>query len=143
MLGAMAGCMFHDASAATIDRQVFELVESAFSRREKVVIFVQNDQRAAAIDRTLWIMKQEAFIPHRIFGSGDNDPDVPVAIVTGEWNPVSAGVLIAEGHCSLDFACGFETIHEFVNRSSPEIHQACRDRYRDYRQRQVPVEYSK
>ena len=139
----MTACKFHDANAATLDRQVFEIVESAYDRREKVLIFVPTSDRAQSVDRLIWIFRQEAFIPHKIFPQNEPDPDTPVAIVTEEFNPIGAGILIAEAHCSLDFACGFETVHEFVNRSTPEIHQACRDRFRDYRTRGIPLHYEK
>jgi len=139
----MTACIFHDTSPATQERQLFEIVERAYSRRNKVLIFAQGEERAVALDRLLWILKQEAFIPHKILGADESNSAIQVGIVTSEMNPIAAVTLIADGHCSLDFACGFDSIHEFVNRSSPEVHQACRDRFRDYRSRQIDVEYSK
>ena len=139
----MTVCVFHDTTPATHERQLFEVVEQAFNRREKVLVYARNVERAAAVDRSLWIAKQEAFIPHKVFGPDESDPDIRVAIVYGEYNPIAAKILVADGHCSLDYSCGFDSIHEFVNRSSPDIQQACRDRFRDYRSRQIPVEYSK
>jgi DNA polymerase-3 subunit chi len=140
----MTVCIFHDTSPATYERQLFEIVEQAHVRKAKVLIYARNAERAAAVDRSLWILKQESFIPHQVLGPPEGrEADVRVAIVCGEYNPISADTLIADGHCSLDFACGFDSIHEFVNRSSVDIHQACRDRFRDYRSRGIPVEYSK
>jgi DNA polymerase IIIc chi subunit len=139
----MTVCTFHDTTPATQDRQLFEIVERAYNRHESVLIFSQTQERATALDRTLWILKQEAFIPHKIILEDRADTEVRIAIVTGEINPIDAGTLIADGHCSLDFACNFDSIHEFVNRSSATLHQACRDRFRDYRARQISVEYSK
>jgi DNA polymerase III subunit chi len=137
----MSCCVFHNTAPATHDRQLFEIVEQAYIQRQNVVVFVGDDARATAIDRALWILKQDSFIPHKIFSAIEADPGVSVAIVTCEANPNSAGILVADGHCSLDFACSFEAIHEFVNRSSAELHEACRDRFKAYRQRQIPVEY--
>jgi len=134
-------CTFHDTTPATHERQLFEIVERAYNQRQKILVFAGDEARAAAIDRTLWILRQEAFIPHRIFAGNESGSDVPVAIVSSETNPNSAGILVADGHCSLDFACVFEAIHEFVNRSSPEIHQSCRERFRQYRSREIPIEY--
>jgi DNA polymerase IIIc chi subunit len=139
----MNECIFHDAGTGRQDRLLFEIVEQAYSRRERVLIFVQDEQRAASIDRTLWIIKQESFIPHRIFNQNEADPTVAAGIVTSEINPIEARILIADGHCSLDFACGFDTVHEFVNRSSQQMQQACRDRFRDYRSRQIPITHLK
>lgn len=139
----MSHCIFHDTDPADRDRCIFDLVEQAYGRGECVLVFVENEARAVAVDRMLWILKQESFIPHQIFRS--HDPIVPVAaaIVTEEFNPAGAPILIADAHCSLDFACGFAWIHEFVTRSSPQVHEACRDRFRQYRARKIEVEHQK
>jgi len=139
----MKSCVFHDTGPGQQERQLFEIVDRAYIGREKVLIFAQTEERAAAIDRILWIFKQESFIPHRIFDRNEPDSTMPVAIVTSEINPIEAGILIADGHCSLEFAGGFDSVHEFVNRASPEIQQACRDRFRAYRSLQIPVEHVK
>jgi DNA polymerase IIIc chi subunit len=139
----MNSCVFYDTLSAQKERQIFEIVQRAYERHEKVVIFVPGAERASAMDRILWVLKQEAFIPHKILSQSDADASVPVGIVTSEINPSGASVLIADGHCSIDFACGFDSVHEFVDRSSAEIQEACRERFRAYRARQVPVEYSR
>ena len=136
-------CVFHDTDSTLRERRIFEIVEKAYNQSEKVVIFAPSQARAAAIDRILWINKQESFIPHRMVADQELEPAVPVAIVTSEMNPIGAGILVADGHCSLEFANGFEIVHEFVDRSSPEIHEACRERFRAYRARQISVEHQK
>jgi DNA polymerase IIIc chi subunit len=50
---------------------------------------------------------------------------------------------VADGHCSIGFACSFDLVHEFVNRSSPEIQQECRERFRAYRARKLLVKHVK
>lgn len=139
----MNSCLFHDAQHGRRERKLFEIVESAYKRQEKVLVYASTEMRANEIDRTLWIHKQESFIPHKICQPNEPEPTVPVAIVTEEINPLGAGILVADGHCSIDFACDFNSIHEFVDRSSPEIQQACRERYRTYRERALSVEYLK
>jgi DNA polymerase-3 subunit chi len=139
----MTGCTFHDADSLSRERRMFEIVERAYAQREKVVVYALNRERAAAIDRILWINKQESFIPHEILDEDGTGSELAVVIVTGEFNPIGAPILVADGHCSLDFAGGFEAVHEFVDRSSPEKHEASRDRFRAYRARQIPVEYAK
>ncbi len=139
----MTTCTFHDTDASQQDRRLFEIIEKAYNQRQKVVIFAQTSQRAAAIDRTLWIYRQESFIPHDIFTADKPEPSVPVVIVTDEVNPIGADIVVADGHCSLEYALSFSVVHEFVNRSSPQIHEACRERFRNYRARGVPVEHLK
>jgi DNA polymerase IIIc chi subunit len=139
----MNSCIFHDTEHIRRERKLFEIVEHGYSRKERVLVFVANEARADELDRILWILKQEAFIPHKICRMHEPDPDIPVAVVTEEINPIEAGMLVADGHCSIEFACGFDSVHEFVDRTSPEMHEACRERYRAYRERNAPVKYLK
>lgn len=139
----MSACTFHDTEPSLLNRKLFEIVETIYNRKEKAVIFARTAERAAALDRTLWILKQESFIPHEVFADQQSEPTVPIVIVTSELNPIGADNLVVDGHCSLDFALKFKVIHEFVNRSSPQLHQACRERFREYRAREVSVEHLK
>jgi DNA polymerase IIIc chi subunit len=139
----MKACIFHDTGTSLRDRRVFEIVEESYNRREKAVVFAGTEERAAEIDRFLWILRQESFIPHRIVRDRNEKTAVPVAIVTSEWNPIGADILVIDRHCSMEFACGFGMIHEFVDRSSPEIQDECRKRFRAYRDRNISVEYLK
>jgi DNA polymerase IIIc chi subunit len=122
---------------------VFDIVEYAYANGSSVIIYANTTERAAALDRLLWITKQESFIPHKIFERNETDPFLTVGIVTSEIDPLNADILVADGHCTLGFACSFITIHEFVDRTSPEIQEACRERYRAYRERGISVEHLK
>ncbi len=139
----MKACIFHDIGPGHRDRKIFEIVEHAYGQHAHAIVYAPSEARAAVIDRFLWILRQESFIPHKIMLKDEADASVPVAIVTTEINPIDAGILIADGHCSLKYAAGFETIHEFVDRSSAEIQEACRERFRGYRERKIAVEHLK
>ncbi len=139
----MTRCVFHDVGPGARDRRLFEIVEQAYAQKQKVVVFAPGEERARDLDRLLWIMKQESFIPHMVVREPQLAEPLPVALVTAESNPIEAATLIADGHCSLEFALRFETVHEFVDRSSPKMQQACRNRYRAYQTRAASVEYLK
>ena len=143
----MNECLFHDAPDNRRENLLFEIVERAYRGKNRVLVFTSDKERAMALDRMLWIMRQESFIPHRIFEPGEiideADAEAPVCIVTAEENPIGARVLVADGHCSLEFACGFDMAHEYVDHSSPDRTEACRRRFRDYRERQVSVRHIK
>ena len=143
----MNECLFHDAPENRREFLIFEIVERSYRSKNKVLIFTSDNERAVALDRMLWILRQESFIPHRIFKPGekidDAETEAPVGIITTEENPIGASVLVADGHCRLDFACGFDTTHEFVDHSVPDSTEACRNRFREYRARQIPVSHVK
>ena len=61
----MKACIFHDVSPGQRDRKLFEIVEHAYNQGEHVLVYAPNEARAAVIDRFLWILRQESFIPHR------------------------------------------------------------------------------
>jgi len=81
------------------------------------------------------------FIPHAILQDPPADLSVPIAVITSEVNPVEATILVADGHCSLEFAVGFNTVHELVDRTSSQPQEACRERRRSYRARKCLVRY--
>ena len=143
----MNECLFHDTPDNRREFLIFEIVERSYRSKNKILIFTSDNERAMALDRMLWILRQESFIPHRIFAIGEiinkEVTEAPVGIVMSEENPIGASILVADGHCGLDFACGFDTAHEFVDHSSPDRTEACRDRFRDYRARRIPVRHVK
>jgi len=143
----MNECIFHEAADNRREFLLFEIIERAYRGKNRALVFVSDNDRAVALDRMLWILRQESFIPHRIIAPGEKiteaDTEAPVVIVTTEENPIGARVLVADGHCSLDFACGFDTAHEFVDHSSPDRTEECRNRFRCYRERQISVRHIK
>jgi DNA polymerase III subunit chi len=139
----MTRCIFHDVGPGLRDRRLFDVVEEVYGQKQKAVVFAPGEERARDLDRLLWIMRQESFIPHMVVREPRIDDPLPVALVTTESNPIGATTLVADGHCSLEFALAFETVHEFVDRSSPQVHQACRDRYRAYQSRGASVHYAR
>ena len=136
-------CIFHDTNDSLHDRRVFEIVEEAYGRRQNVVLYTDSEERAAEIDRFLWILRQDSFIPHQVLRHINETVLAPIVILTEEWKPFKSCILVADSHCSIEFACGFSVIHEFVYRTSPQIHESCRDRYRSYSDKKIPVEYLK
>jgi len=136
-------CIFHDTDTALHDRRVFEIVEEAYGRRESVVLFAGSEERSQEIDRLLWILRQDCFIPHRILHQMEEVVSTPVVILMEEWKPFESGILIADGHCGIEFAGGFSVIHEFVYRTSPQVQEICRSRFRAYRDKKIPVEHLK
>ena len=143
----MNECFFHEAPDNRREFLLFEIVERAYRGKNRVLVFASDNERAVALDRMLWILRQESFISHRIFAPGEKiteaDTEAPVGIVTTEENPIGARVLVADSHCGLGFARGFDTAHEFVDHSSAERTEECRNRFRHYRDQRISVRHIK
>jgi len=137
----MSACEFHDTEFALHDRRLFEIVEQAYRKLEKVLIFARSAERAEAIDRFLWVLKQEAFIPHKVLAGQEDDCEVPVASsprksirsARRSSSPMVTAVLSSRR---------FDSIHEFVidhlrtagglQKPLPRVSRS-----------EIPVEYSK
>lgn len=137
----MKNCYFVD----TVDKNkyIFSIIEQNYKEKTKVVIFTNTKERAEEIDRILWILKQESFIPHKIFKYEELDALEPVAIVFEEINPINADTLIMETPCSINFASKFNIIYDFVDKTSDEALQKSRERYAKFKDMKYNMHYVK
>ncbi|GAB4439131.1 MAG: hypothetical protein OHK0040_10600 [bacterium] len=136
-------CYFFDTTETEKDRLIFELVYRIFNKNEKVVIYTDTDERANDLERFLWVYKQEAFIPHKIFRYEEKDAMEKVAIVTEELNPIDANKIILDVPCSSTFASNFEVIFDFADRSSEKKIKESRMRYKLFRDMGYTMYYQK
>ena len=137
----MKTCYFIDT--VDKDKYIFLLVEQHYKDKIKLVIYTDSKERAEEIDRLLWIFKQEAFIPHKIFKYEESDALEPVAIIYHEINPISAETLIIDTPCSISFASKFNFIYDFVDKSSDESLQKSRERYVKFKEIKYNMHYIK
>lgn len=137
----MKNCYFVD----TVDKNkyIFSIIEQNYKEKTKVVIFTNTKERAEEIDRILWILKQESFIPHKIFKYEELDALEPVAIVFEEINPINADTLIMDTPCSINFASKFNIIYDFVDKTSDEALQKSRERYAKFKDMKYNMHYVK
>lgn len=137
----MKTCYFID----TLDKNkyIFSLAEQHYKDRIKTVIFTDTKERAEEIDRILWTLKQEAFIPHKIFKYEEPDALESIAITYQEINPIKAETLIMDTPCSISFALKFNTIYDFVDKSSDESLQKSRERYAKFKEMKYNMHYIK
>jgi DNA polymerase-3 subunit chi len=112
-----------------------KLVEAAWSKRKRVLVYCSSEAEAKAIDEYLWTFKDDAFIPH-----GIESPDQPsdntalaVLITTTATNTNKASILVQLGHAELEFGGGFENVIELVDREDEQKLTASRDRYRAWK----------
>jgi len=61
-MSALNECLFHDAPDNRKEYLLFEIVERAYRGKNRVLIFSSDMERAVALDRMLWILRQESFI---------------------------------------------------------------------------------
>jgi len=134
-------CNFIDTSEK--DKKIFEIILNQYKENHKVVIFTNNEERAEYLDRFLWVFKQEAFIPHKIFKYVEEDALESIAIVVDEINPINAKKVILDTPSSLDFATSFYEVFDFVDNSSSKTLKESRERFKRYRDAGFSMNYEK
>jgi DNA polymerase III subunit chi len=63
-------------------RLVCELARKAYDANLWTLVLARDAEQAEALDDLLWAFDEDAFIPHQIAGSDDEDDLTPVLIVT-------------------------------------------------------------
>ncbi|MCX7771127.1 MAG: DNA polymerase III subunit chi [Proteobacteria bacterium] len=137
----MKNCYYVDTKEK--EKYIFSLIEQLYKDGLKITIFSQNKDRAEELDKILWTMKQESFIPHKIFKYDEPDALESVAIVCQEINPINASVLIMDSPCSISYALNYDTIYDFVDKSSDESLQKSRERYAKFKEKKCNMHYIK
>lgn len=91
------------------------LVEKLYLAGEKVVVWFQDQGRAAIFDQYLWTFSDTSFVPHRLV-MDRGEVDEPVAIVVGELaNPNQAShLVVVELPKNLKHVAGFALVHDLL-----------------------------
>ncbi|MCK4623073.1 MAG: DNA polymerase III subunit chi [Desulfuromonadales bacterium] len=115
-------------------RLLCQLADDHFAVGKRVIIKVQDDNRAISLDRFLWSWDKGAFLPHA-FNNGSVDClEEPIVITVREENPNGAPVLIMGEPCSADYIRQFQLVIDFAELYDKQLAELSRERFRTYRQ---------
>lgn len=115
-------------------RHLYRLAEKCFAHGQRILIRVQDDKQAAALDEYLWTCKKDSFLPHVRSDSDSERLNEPIVITTIEQNPNNADVLVAGSPCSVSFIGQFQQVYDFAEVYDPGLAQLSRQRFRQYRE---------
>lgn len=111
------------------------LIEKVANLGHSILIAVDTEEEAQALDDLLWSFKPESFIPHQIIG-GENESSVEITFSeqSGDHNQV----LINLSSQVPDYFSRFTRLSEIVIQE-PKILENTREHYRFYKQRGYPI----
>lgn len=110
-----------------------QLTEQYYQQGKKVLLVVQDDNQAVALDRFLWTWNKGSFLPHSFDNGSVDCLREPIVVATRESNPNNAPVLIMGTPCSLAFVERFELAIDFAETYDPLLLEQSRERFREYR----------
>lgn len=107
--------VLHRLSGSKKALDACRLVEKLYLAGEKVVVWFQDQGRAAIFDQYLWTFSDTSFVPHRLV-MDRGEVDEPVAIVVGELaNPNQAShLVVVELPKNLKHVAGFALVHDLL-----------------------------
>lgn len=114
-------------------RLLCELAAEHFSAGKRILVTVQDDNQAIALDRFMWTYDKGTFLPHAYSNGIVDCLDEPIVISVREENPNAATVLIMGSPCSVDFIKRFQLAIDFAEVYDKQLAQKARVRFRGYR----------
>lgn len=110
-----------------------QLAAEHFAAGRRVLICVQDDNQAVALDRFMWTWDKGAFLPHAFYNGSVDCLEEPIVITVREDNPNGASVLIMGQPCSHEFIRRFELAVDFAEVYDKQLADQARERFRQYR----------
>ncbi len=123
-------------------RTACRLAEKAWRKGHRVFIHTDSNETARSLDDMLWSYRQDSFVPHALYGDclkANAESLEPVLVGDGTTQPADIDVLINLTETVPSFADSSTRIAEIVGAGKAARH-AGRIRYRDYRDRGIPIQ---
>lgn len=89
----MTDVAFYHLERSSLETALPKLLEKALAAGFRVVVKVGSEERAEALNATLWTYEQGSFLPHGSASDGDAS-EQPVWLTDRDDNPNSAAVLV-------------------------------------------------
>lgn len=93
--------LFYHLEQMPLEKVLPQLLEKTLERGWNAVIEVGDDDRAEALDASLWTWNDESFLPHGMTGS-DFDAQTPILLTTNGNNPNAAAIRFFVGRAVPD-----------------------------------------
>lgn len=111
-----------------------KLAEEHFNAGRRVLVRVQDDLQAVALDRFMWSCDKGSFLPHAFYNGSVDCLEEPIVISVREGNPNGATVLIMGQPCTLEFIRRFALVIDFAEIYDKQLAEQARERFRLYGQ---------
>ena len=117
-------------------RLVCELARKAYDGNLWTLILARDAAQAEELDELLWAFDEEAYIPHQIAGTDDEDDLTPVLIATPDVDAPARALVINLRDDAFAGAC--ERVLEVVP-ADPAARDPLRERWKHYKARGFDV----
>ena len=113
-------------------RLVCELAKRCYGTGQATLIRCRDAEQAEALDEALWLFEDDAYVPHQIAGSDEDDDITPVLIATPDFDAADRPLVINLRDDAFAGRC--DRVLEVVP-ADPAARAPLRQRWRDYQAR--------
>lgn len=113
-------------------RLVCELARKAHDSDQPTLILARDEEQAEAIDDALWAFDDDAYIPHQIAGSDEDDEETPVLIAPPAIDAMARVLIINLRDAAVTLPC--ERVLEVVP-ANESARDPQRQRWTEYKTR--------
>jgi len=113
-------------------RLVCELVRKASDAGQWTLVLARDVEQAEALDALLWDVGEDAYIPHQIAGTDDEDELTPVLIAAPQTDAPARALVINLRNAAFEGDC--ERVLEVVPADA-SAREPLRERWKRYRAR--------
>jgi len=138
----MTEIRFYHLTKSSLEKALPELLEKSLQRNWRVVVQVENDDIAEKLNKDLWTIKTESFIPHGSKKDG-NASKQPIWITSKEENPNNANILFLIDGAVCKEIEKFDLVCEVFNGNYKDQTDKARDRWKLYKEKSHSLTYWK
>jgi len=109
---------------------VCELARKAYDSNQSTLILARDQAQAEELDDLLWSFDPDAYVPHQIAGSDEDDEEAPVLLATPDSDTPSRPLVINLRDAAWQGAC--ERVLEVVP-ADPSAREPLRERWKQYK----------
>lgn len=109
---------------------VCELARKAYDSNQSTLILARDQAQAEELDDLLWSFDPDAYVPHQIAGSDEDDEETPVLLATPDSDTPSRPLVINLRDAAWQGAC--ERVLEVVP-ADPSAREPLRERWKQYK----------
>lgn len=109
---------------------VCELARKAYDSNQATLILTRDQAQAEELDDLLWSFDPDAYVPHQIAGSDEDDEETPVLLATPDSDTPSRPLVINLRDAAWQGAC--ERVLEVVP-ADPSAREPLRERWKQYK----------
>jgi DNA polymerase III subunit chi len=137
----MTEVLFYHLQDMTLENVLPSLLEKSLERGWRVVVQSTSEERADALDAHLWTYREDSFLPHATWRSGEAE-DQPILLTVADANPNRANIRFLVDNAAVPAdAAAYERLVLVFNGDDADALAAAREAWSACKTRGFEVTY--